>query len=382
MRPKLVIKILAALTTFMFAISINAGVAIAAQKITAGATCKTLNQKINYQGKTYTCQKKASKLIWSKGVLTKSSAKSQPTLAPKTQTPLQKLYTDIYQRYQNASKETSPTFNFVRCPDVDRGMALTTEKAYIDAYTFWAPIYKATAKVNWLLMSENDWDCWYKTTVEFEGPNSPSRQWKTWDKDSGVMGHCYVSARAFCGYGTGTLSNGLFAQYNLIGSSYKSAPTPMTVHHETVHIYQMQLMADNYQTSKSNTLACWFNEGQANLFGFAIAFKGDPTDRRQFEKNRLLQVYPTGATYSKDEWINVLNNLKTQGDFCFKNELGYTLGWFVLEWTYMNYTIEEMHNFLELIAKGSTWEQAIQTIMKMDEQTYFSKVAQYLADEI
>jgi hypothetical protein len=129
-------------------------------------------------------------------------------------------------------------------------------------------------------------------------------------------------------------------------------------------------------------LACWFNEGQANLFGFAIAFKGDPTDRRQFEKNRLLQIYPTGATYSKDEWINVLNNLKTQGDFCFKNELGYTLGWFVLEWTYMNYTIEEMHNFLELIAKGSTWEQAIQTIMKMDEQTYFSKVAQYLADEI
>ncbi len=48
----------------------------------------------------------------------------------------------------------------------------------------------------------------------------------------------------------------------------------------------------------------------------------------------------------------------------------------------MNYTIEEMHNVLELIAKGSTWEQAIQTIMKIDEQTYFSKVAQYLADEI
>ncbi len=382
MRPRLVIKILAAFTTFMFAVSLNTGVAFSAQKITAGANCKTLNQKVNYQGKTYTCQKKASKLIWSKGVSIKSSAKSQPTLAPNSQNPLQKLYTDIYKRYQNASKETSPSFNFVRCPDVDRVMARTTEAAYIDAYSFWAPIYKANAKVNWLLMSEKDWDCWNENIVSFEGPNSASKRGNLWDKNTGVIGHCYVSARAFCGYGTGVLESGVFAQYNLIGSSYKTAPTPMTVHHEIVHIYQMQLMADNFQTTKSNTMACWFNEGQANLFGFAMSFKGDPTERRQFEKNRLLQVYTAGATYSKDEWINVLNNLKTQGDFCFKNELGYTLGWFVLEWTYMNYTIEEMHNFLELIAKGNTWEQAIQTIMKMDEQTYFSKVAQYLADEI
>jgi hypothetical protein len=47
----------------------------------------------------------------------------------------------------------------------------------------------------------------------------------------------------------------------------------------------------------------------------------------------------------------------------------------------MNYSIEEMHRFLELIAKGSTWEQAIQTVMKMDEHAYLSKIAQYFADE-
>jgi hypothetical protein len=41
-----------------------------------------------------------------------------------------------------------------------------------------------------------------------------------------------------------------------------------------------------------------------------------------------------------------------------------------------------MHVFLEAITKGSTWEEAIQMVLKMDEQTYYSKIGQYLADSI
>jgi hypothetical protein len=93
-------------------------------------------------------------------------------------------------------------------------------------------------------------------------------------------------------------------------------------------------------------------------------------------------VYPKGSTYSKEEWLSVLNTLKTEYDFCFKNEIGYSLGWFALEWTYLNYSIEEMHRFLELIVKGSTWEEAIQAVMKFDEQAYYSKIAQYLSEEL
>jgi hypothetical protein len=122
-------------------------------------------------------------------------------------------------------------------------------------------------------------------------------------------------------------------------------------------------------------------EGQANLFGAPIATKGDPTTYRNFEINRLLKVYPRGSSYTKEEWVDVFNTLKKPGDFCFKNELGYSLGWFALEWTYLNYSIEDMHEFLEAMAKGSTWEQAIQQVLKMDEQTYYGKIAQYFVDE-
>jgi len=367
-----------------------------------GTKCAKQGQTSTSAGIKYTCVKSGNKLIWNKGVSVKAAAKPElnpvvkpveptptstptptptPTPAPKNLTPLEKMNLDIYARFVAADKKISPSFNFVRCPNVDKSMADITETAYIDAYSFWATVYKAKAKINWLLMSEKDWDCWYETTAKFEGPNPVSRSWNVWNKDTGVLGHCNVSSTAFCGYGTGVREGGIFAQYNLIGSNYKIAPTPGVVHHETVHNYQAQLIADNFATSKANTVAPWFMEGQANLFGSPISANGDPTTYRNFERGRLLKVYPKGTSYTKEEWTSVFMTLKNDPNFVFKNELGYSLGWFALEWTYMNYTIEEMHTFLELIAKGSTWEQAIQAVMKMDEQAYYAKLGQYFADE-
>jgi len=369
---------------------------IATAAVKAGTKCTKQGQITTSAGMKYTCVKSGNKLIWNKGVAVKAAAKpdvnpvlkpvaSTPTPTPtpvqKNLTPLEKLNLEIYTRYLNADKKISPSFNFVRCPNVDKSMADITENAYIDAYSFWATIYKATAKVNWLLMSEKDWDCWFETTAKFEGSKSVSRSWNVWNKDTGILGHCGVSSNAFCGYGTGVQEGGIFAQYNLIGSNYKIAPTSAVVHHETVHNYQAQLIADNFATSKANTVACWFMEGQANFFGAPISGKGNTKTYRDLEISKLLKVYPKGSTFTRDEWLDALNKLKEQGDFCFKNELGYSLGWFALEWTYLNYTIEEMHTFLELIAKGSTWAQAIQMVMKLDEQAYYSKIAQYFADE-
>jgi hypothetical protein len=391
-------RVAATIVIGCLALTLNLSDATAAIKL--GATCKKLGQISTTAGIKYICVKSGKKLVWNKGALVAKETSiptptptptitptptSTPTPSitptPRSPTPLEKLNADIYQRYVVAQKNINPSFNFVRCPNTNAEMADITEKAYIDAYSFWVPIYKATAKVNWLLMSEKDWDCWYETTAKFEGPNSVSRSWNVWNKDTGILGHCSVTSTAFCGYGTGVREGGMFAQYNLFGTNYKIAPTPLTVHHETVHIYQSQLMSENYQTSKTNTAACWFIEGQANLFGVPIATKGDTSSHRNFEISRLLKVYPKGSTYTKAEWVGVLTDLKKDGDFCFKNELGYSLGWFALEWTYLNSSIEDMHKFLEAMTKGSTWEQAIQLVLKMDELTYYGKIAQYFVDE-
>jgi len=70
---------------FALCLSLSLPSSYSAQKISAGASCKGLNKKVDYKKKTYTCIKKGSKLVWSKGVAIKSAAPAatpSPTASP------------------------------------------------------------------------------------------------------------------------------------------------------------------------------------------------------------------------------------------------------------------------------------------------------------
>jgi M6 family metalloprotease-like protein len=83
------IKNSALIVAFTLILSLFLPTSNSAQKITAGATCKTLNKKTIYQNKTYTCIKKGTKLVWNKGVAVKTPTPTPtPTLTP-TPTPIQ-----------------------------------------------------------------------------------------------------------------------------------------------------------------------------------------------------------------------------------------------------------------------------------------------------
>ena len=69
--------------TFALLLSLFLPTSHSAQKITAGASCKGLNKKVDYKNKSYTCIKKGKKLVWSKGVAIKIA---EPAPAP-TPTP-------------------------------------------------------------------------------------------------------------------------------------------------------------------------------------------------------------------------------------------------------------------------------------------------------
>ena len=71
------------LIVFSLLLSLFLPTSYSAQKITAGASCKSLNKKVDYKNKTYTCIKKGNKLVWSKGVAIKSAAPAPiPTPTP------------------------------------------------------------------------------------------------------------------------------------------------------------------------------------------------------------------------------------------------------------------------------------------------------------
>ena len=59
--------------------------AVSAQKITAGTTCKGLNQKAVYQNKNYTCIKSGKKFVWNKGVAIKKPAPTPEVINPKVE---------------------------------------------------------------------------------------------------------------------------------------------------------------------------------------------------------------------------------------------------------------------------------------------------------
>ncbi len=62
----------------------------AATKITPGASCKVLNQKVTYQNKIFTCiksDKSSKKFIWNKGVQIKKQPASKSPIPTPTSTP-------------------------------------------------------------------------------------------------------------------------------------------------------------------------------------------------------------------------------------------------------------------------------------------------------
>jgi len=80
------IKNSAPIVAFTLILSLFLPTSNSAQKITAGATCKTLNKKTIYQNKTYTCIKKGTKLVWNKGVAVKTLTPT-PTPTPAQASP-------------------------------------------------------------------------------------------------------------------------------------------------------------------------------------------------------------------------------------------------------------------------------------------------------
>ena len=61
------------------ALTLIPDVAVSAQKITPGSTCKVYKQKVTNKNKVYTCIKSGKKLVWNKGVALK---KSEPAPVP------------------------------------------------------------------------------------------------------------------------------------------------------------------------------------------------------------------------------------------------------------------------------------------------------------
>ncbi|MFM7979418.1 MAG: hypothetical protein ACKPKO_08895, partial [Candidatus Fonsibacter sp.] len=92
---------------FTLLLSLFLPASYSAQKITAGASCKGLNKKVDYKNRTYTCIKKGSKLVWSKGVAIKSATPAtSPSPTPAASAPAAEAKVDSLSLDPRISKDS------------------------------------------------------------------------------------------------------------------------------------------------------------------------------------------------------------------------------------------------------------------------------------
>lgn len=284
----------------------------------------------------------------------------------------------ILKSYQGSESQVDYKINFRLCPGITAQRANDLVTAYKRAMKYWSQFYVPKQPVDWVLMGESDYDCWLENVKQLEGAYSDRN---VWNSQTNIMGHCQVSAYAFCGYGTAVRPNGVFVQYNLVGSRYQGKTDQAVVHHESVHLYQMSLQSENIATSRVSTLPPWFVEGQANVFGPVISSSGNYANYRAQEISRLKKVYPNAASMTATQWTAELHRLESQHDFVFKNELGYSLGWLVLERIYQDYSLNQMHKLLLEINKGSDWSSALVKVLSISREDLYTKLGIYLATQ-
>lgn len=285
----------------------------------------------------------------------------------------------ILKSYAASQQKPDYKIEFISCAGISQQRIADIADSYKVAMRFWSQFYVPTKSIKWVLMGETDRKCWLEKVQQLEGS---SGDFNVWNETTGILGHCYINANAFCGYGTGVRPNGIFVQYNLVGSKYQGQLSPGVVHHESVHLYQMSLQSENVSTSAVGTLPPWFVEGQATLFGSNISSNGAPKSYRDIEMSRLKAVIPRAGAMTSAEWTQELNSLETKHDFVFKNELGYSLGWFVLERVYQDYSFNQMHSLLLEINRGTDWSSALVKVLGITRQALYEKVGIYLANEI
>jgi hypothetical protein len=303
-----------------------------------------------------------------------------PVVAPpKEKTANELLSERIVALYKSSGANKSYEFDLKLCPNTNLAKSNETVDAYKEATRFWSTYFTPKVPLKWVMFSEKDYSCWLESVNALEGPSGDKR---VWNKDTNVMGHCQLSSRAFCGYGTGVRRDGIFVQYNAIGSEYANSPVAFTVHHEAVHLYQMALQSELGRSATAGQLPPWFIEGQANVIGATVANNGTFVSHRNFEIGRIKNVIPGAGAFDENQWYSKILELDNSAGFVFQNELGYSLGWLILEKFYQKYSMEQMHDLLVKVYSGASWESAIATALGTTKEAIYKEASKYLADEV
>jgi hypothetical protein len=213
---------------------------------------------------------------------------------------------------------------------------------------------------DWVLASEKDYQWW----VDHRSAQEPSFPLSTWNEQSNELGHCRLSAEAFCG--AGNTVGGKNYQDNVVGTAFTNRGIDYVSRHEATHFYQAVF---------GYGARCWMAEGQATFFETYL----ESSSRSRAEVLLRLNQSPTGfAQLSEPELLGMLARDEIcQGD----PNLAYDLGMLGYEFLYMNFSFLDVHN-LHVLSTTAGWEQAVSEALGQDAAELDRQLAAYITKNL
>ena len=329
----------------------------------AGAKCTMAGSKSVVGGKTFTCIKSGSKLIWDKGV----------KVSPTTKQSVQSI------SYANMKKSMVPKpvknlFRYHYSPNAVNGYKEKIESELNFSMEYWASVYDGTELFNVFYATEKDMDwlinAWKAYNLDKNGYTE--REYKgRLEREGSQLNAGSVPSQP----GPSHLS--------FFRSSTRPIQDDAMIPHENVHIVQQQLTK-----SRTDQMPCWLREGSANLFAnFQTAEK---YGLRVYDeaKRSDMNSYQSGSAeirkFSASQWFTHLKGL--EGNFSggcdYKNRFAYGTGLLLSEVLMADSGFEKMMEFWRAFSLDVDWRQSFKNIYAVDLDVWYkTKGVPYLMSE-
>ena len=330
-------------------ISVNA-----AQKVTAGATCKVLNQKVPYLNKTYTCIKSGKKLVWNKGVSI-PQATPIPT-PPSTFDDLVSHASGIaYSAWKKSKDQISASQSVLGKPTILIGPNTTLNyPSPLTAFNLASTLYSSSKQVKniyAIYYSFKDIN-WAQKTFDSLQDNPGN------GNSSAAIHNCQTSATCW-GASTSVNAAGdglMLIAVGLIDPNHTSGSLEA---HEYTHTIQMIQVPQGY-----GTLPRWLLEGQAEWSQAAATYSSNYNDYLKERRNNTNELFTNSSLYTAT-WIATFLNPNPVSDWAYwstyENWRLYDIGSLATEALVALKSPAAVMNLYTNVGNGQTFTQAFNT---------------------
>ena len=373
------VRLLALVLTLVF----SGSIAIAAPNPKTGAPCTKSGLVNTYQGKKFTCLSSGKKLVWSKGVSTKSSSTPSPsptpilTLAQNWAATRSRALEGFDQAFPQKSAQY-PTLETVWriSGKVNPSISTEIQRQYKESIDFWSAYTKHQGVLQVIVGTLDDIEfiCkWRSSHLDMPAPNCTS-SFRT-DK-----------SRSWDAHTTQTSTKATDFYFMTDPATLMQADFLPRVPHEFFHNVQWA------QTVRyKSLLPCWAEEGGAEYFGILISSQGNLEEflKRRYQpltdrRGKLMRTQLAKADWK--EWListdmnSIVPGSSEWGCQGVQQEGIYSYGLLATE--YLNMKLGTA-GLLALYRDSGVlgWDKAIEKAFSKPKSEAYDEIAVYMRDE-